>query len=156
MEEKHLVETVEIDENDWDKTPVSVKNLVLKLFGEIEKLKKHLKELQETNEKISEKVNQNSQNSNKITLEIVEEPDVITFETVLNGFKVSYGKQKLFFSDLNEFYQSLLTSAKELLFQLDQSQENLSNFPLLIKIYNFIEQSSTQQEQKSISAIAYL
>ena len=64
MEEKHLVETVEIDENDWDKTPVSVKNLVLKLVGEIEKLKKHLKELQETNEKISEKVNQNSQNSN--------------------------------------------------------------------------------------------
>ena len=96
------------------------------------------------------------QNQNKITLEIVEEPDVITFETVLNVFKVSYGKQKLFFSDLNEFYQSLLTSAKELLFQLDQSQENLSNFPLLIKIYNFIEQSSTQQEQKSISAIAYL
>ena len=96
------------------------------------------------------------QNQNKITLEIVEEPDVITFETVLNGFKVSYGKQKLFFNDLNEFYQSLLISAKELLFQLDQSQENLSNFPLLIKIHNFIEQSSTQQEQKSISAIAYL
>jgi hypothetical protein len=94
------------------------------------------------------------QNQNKITLEIVEEPDVITFETVLKGFKVSYGKQELFFSDLNEFYQSLLTSAKELLFQLDQAQENLSNFPLLIKIRNFIEQSSTQQEQKSISAIA--
>jgi hypothetical protein len=96
------------------------------------------------------------QNQSKITLEIVEEPDVITFETVLNGFKVSYGKQKLFFSDLNEFYQSLLTSAKELLFQLDQAQESLSNFPLLIKIHNFIEQSSTQQVQKSISAIAYL
>jgi len=40
MEEKHLLETGEIDENDWDKTPVSVKNLVLKLVGEIEKLKK--------------------------------------------------------------------------------------------------------------------
>ena len=53
MEEKHLLETGEIDENDCDKTPVSVKNLVLKLVGEIEKLKKHLKELQETNEKIS-------------------------------------------------------------------------------------------------------
>jgi len=61
MEEKHLVEIVEIDENDWEKTPVSVKNLVLKLVEEIEKLKKNLKELQETNEKISEKVNQNSQ-----------------------------------------------------------------------------------------------
>ena len=64
MEEKHLVEIAEIDENDWEKTPVSVKNLVLKLVEEIEKLKKNLKELQETNEKISEKVNQNSQNSN--------------------------------------------------------------------------------------------
>ena len=64
MEEKHLVEIAEIDENDWEKTPVSVKNLVLKLVEEIEKLKKHLKELQETNEKISEKINQNSQNSN--------------------------------------------------------------------------------------------
>lgn len=84
------------------------------------------------------------QNQNKITLEIVEEPDVITFETVLKGFKVSYGKQELFFSDLNEFYQSLLTSVKELLFQLDQTQENLSNFPLPIKIHNFIEQSSTR------------
>jgi signal transduction histidine kinase len=91
------------------------------------------------------------QNKNKITLEIVEEPDVITFETVLNGFKVSYGKQKLFFSDLNEFYQSLLTSAKELLFQLDQSQENLSIFPLLIKIYNFVENclDLTQISEKS-------
>ncbi|MGL5035052.1 MAG: DUF6444 domain-containing protein, partial [Microcystaceae cyanobacterium] len=64
MKEKQLLETTEIDENDWEKNPVSVRNLVLKLVGEIEQLKKHLKELQETNEKISEKVNQNSQNSN--------------------------------------------------------------------------------------------
>ena len=64
MEEKHLLETAEIDENDWEQTPVSVRNLVVKLFDKIEQLEKHLKELQETNEKISEKVNQNSQNSN--------------------------------------------------------------------------------------------
>ncbi len=64
MEEKQLLETGEIDENDWEKTPVSVRNLVVKLFDKIEQLEKHLKELQETNEKISEKVNQNSQNSN--------------------------------------------------------------------------------------------
>ena len=66
MEEKHLLETGEIDENDWEQTPVSVRNLVLKLFDKIEQLEKHLKELQETNEKISEKVNQNSQNSNNL------------------------------------------------------------------------------------------
>ena len=64
MEEKHLLETGEIDENDWEQTPVSVRNLVVKLLDKIEQLEKHLKELQETNEKISEKVNQNSQNSN--------------------------------------------------------------------------------------------
>jgi hypothetical protein len=58
------IETAEIDENGWEQTPVSVRNLVVKLFDKIEQLEKHLKELQETNEKISEKVNQNSQNSN--------------------------------------------------------------------------------------------
>jgi len=46
MEEKHLLETPEINENDWEQTPVSVRNLVLKLVGQIEQLKKHLKELQ--------------------------------------------------------------------------------------------------------------
>ena len=32
MEEKHLLQTEEIDENDWQQTPVSVRNLVLKLL----------------------------------------------------------------------------------------------------------------------------
>ena len=64
MGKKHLLETGEIDENDWEQTPVSVRNLVVKLLDKIERLEKHIKELQETNEKISEKVNQNSQNSN--------------------------------------------------------------------------------------------
>ena len=32
MEEKQLLETAEIDENDWEQTPVSVRNLVVKLF----------------------------------------------------------------------------------------------------------------------------
>ncbi len=94
------------------------------------------------------------QNRNKITLEIIEEPDAVTFETVLKGFKINYGKQELFFSDLNNFYQSLLISAKEFLLQLEQSQENLANFPLLSKIRSFIEQPPTQQEQQSVSAVA--
>jgi hypothetical protein len=34
MEEKHRLETAEIDENDWEQTPVSVRNLVLKLFDQ--------------------------------------------------------------------------------------------------------------------------
>ena len=38
MEEKHLLETGEIDENDWEQTPVSVRNLVVKLLDKIEQL----------------------------------------------------------------------------------------------------------------------
>jgi hypothetical protein len=38
MEEKQLLETAEIDENDWEQTPVSVRNLVVKLFDKIEQL----------------------------------------------------------------------------------------------------------------------
>jgi hypothetical protein len=64
MEEKQLLAIAEIDEKDWEQTPVSVRNLVVKLVEKIEQLEKHLKELQESNEKISEKINQNSQNSN--------------------------------------------------------------------------------------------
>ena len=53
-----------IDTDDWENTPVSVRDLVEKLVEKIEQLEKHKKELQETNEKINEKVNRNSQNSN--------------------------------------------------------------------------------------------
>ena len=73
----------------------------------------------------------------KLTLEILEEPNPITFEPILNGFKITYGKQKLSFNSLKEFDQSLLTSAQEFLRQLEQ--DNLSNFFLLNKIANFTD-----------------
>ena len=73
----------------------------------------------------------------KLTLEILEEPNLITFEPILNGFKITYGKQKLSFNSLKEFDQSLLTSAQEFLRQLEQ--DNLSNFFLLNKIANFTD-----------------
>lgn len=63
MEENDLLKMAKIDENDWERTPVNVRNVVEKLVEKIEQLEKHLKELQETNERISEKINQNSQNS---------------------------------------------------------------------------------------------
>lgn len=85
---------------------------------------------------------QSLQNQNKVTLEIVEEPNLITFEPVLEGFKISYGKQELFFKNLNEFYQSLLTSAQQLRFQLEQDQEKITNLPILSKITNFVQQST--------------
>jgi len=64
MGKKHLLETGEIDENDWEQTPVTVSNLVVKLLDKIERLEKHIKEVQETNEKISEKFNKNYKTSN--------------------------------------------------------------------------------------------
>ncbi len=64
MDEKHSLQIEGIDAGDWEKTPASVRNLVVKLIGRIEQLELHLKELQLANEQISEKVNRNSQNSN--------------------------------------------------------------------------------------------
>ncbi len=99
------------------------------------------------------------QNNNKITLEIVEEPEVITFEPLLEGFKITYGKQTLLFSNLNDFYESLLTSAQAFLSQLEEKSENFSNLPLLSNIYDFIAQSTLQNREKSLNnannAIAY-
>lgn len=63
MDEKHLLETAGIGTDDWEKTPVSVRKLVVQLGLKIEQLEQHLKELQVSNLSLSEKVNQNSQNS---------------------------------------------------------------------------------------------
>ena len=93
---------------------------------------------------------QGLQNNNKITLEIVEEPESITFAPVLEGFKISYGKQALFFSNLNVFHQSLLASAKDFLSQLKQERENISNLPLLSKINHFVQQSTIQKQREAI------
>ena len=63
MDEKHLLETAAIDAEDWEKTPVSVRKLVVQLGLKIEQLEKQLKELQVENQKLEEKVNRNSHNS---------------------------------------------------------------------------------------------
>lgn len=63
MDEKHLLETAAIEADDWDKTPVSVRKLVVQLGLKIEQLEQHLKELQVDNQQLNEKANRNSQNS---------------------------------------------------------------------------------------------
>ena len=63
MDEKHLLETAGIGTDDWEKTPVSVRKLVVHLGLKIEQLEQHLKELQVENQQLREKVNRNSQNS---------------------------------------------------------------------------------------------
>ncbi len=63
MDEKHLLATAGIDSDDWEKTPVSVRKLVVQLGLKIEQLEQHLQELQGSKEQLEEKVNRNSQNS---------------------------------------------------------------------------------------------
>ena len=57
MDEKHLLETAGIDQDDWEKTPVSVRKLVVQLGLKIDQLEQHLKELQVENQQLNEKVN---------------------------------------------------------------------------------------------------
>ena len=64
MDEKHLLEMSGIDADDWAKTPVSVRQLVVHLGLKVEQLEQHLKELQVSKEQVDEKV----------TLELTELP----------------------------------------------------------------------------------
>lgn len=84
---------------------------------------------------------------NKLTLEILEEPEVITFENLLSHFKITYRKQELFFSNLKEFHQALLISTKEFLSQLQPNVKNLGNFPILNKINHFLEESTIKEKE---------
>jgi hypothetical protein len=88
------------------------------------------------------------QTNQKITLDLIEEPETLTFEPILDGFKISYGKQTLLFNTLNEFYQPLLLSAQQFLSQLDQNNNKTTTLPNLINIRHFIEQSILQSEQE--------
>ncbi len=63
MDKKHLLEKAEIDADDWEKTPVSVRKLVVQLGLKIEQLEQHLLQLQVSNQQLNEKANRNSQNS---------------------------------------------------------------------------------------------
>jgi transposase len=60
MDEKQLLEMSGIDAEDWVKTPLSVRRLVVQLGLKIEQLEQYVKELQASNEQITEKVNRNS------------------------------------------------------------------------------------------------
>jgi len=88
------------------------------------------------------------QTNQKITLDLIEEPETLTFEPILDGFKISYGKQTLLFNTLNEFYQPLLLSAQQFLSQLDQNNNKTTTLPNLINIRHFIKQTILQSEQE--------
>jgi hypothetical protein len=63
MNEKQLLEMAGIDAGDWERTPASVRRLVVQLGVKIEQLEQQLKESQGSNEQLEEKVNSNSKNS---------------------------------------------------------------------------------------------
>jgi hypothetical protein len=63
MDEKQLRSMSGIDAEDWERTPVSVRQLVVQLGLKIEQLEQHLKKLQDSKEGLEEKVKRNSENS---------------------------------------------------------------------------------------------
>ena len=66
MEKKpQLREKQKISIEDWEKTPIAVKELVVQLSQKIEQLAQQLTELEKSNQELREKVNQNSKNSNR-------------------------------------------------------------------------------------------
>ena len=65
MENKPLLtQEQKISIEDWAKTPIAVKKLVVQLSQKIEQLEQQLTELEKSNQELTEKVNRNSQNSN--------------------------------------------------------------------------------------------
>ena len=65
MEEPHRRESWEIEERDWQETPIAVKRLVRRLSQELEELRQRIEQLEAENECLKEKVKVSSQNSHK-------------------------------------------------------------------------------------------
>jgi transposase len=63
MEEKQLLLRAEINGEEWEKTPPSVRRAFVRLMKELEALKEQEKKLSEENQGLQEKANRNSQNS---------------------------------------------------------------------------------------------
>jgi hypothetical protein len=63
MNDLALLEKIEIDTRDWEKTPASVKDIVVQLLKRIEQLEQNQQKLLHSTEQLEEKVNQNSGNS---------------------------------------------------------------------------------------------
>ncbi len=66
MDEKYLTEIPGIDADDWEQTPVSVREVVVQLVlkvEQLEQLEQRLKELEIENQQLREKINRNSGNS---------------------------------------------------------------------------------------------
>jgi transposase len=63
MEEQRLAYLIEISQEDWEKTPASVKKLVEEMAQRIEKLEQQLESVLAVQQQLLEKINQTSKNS---------------------------------------------------------------------------------------------
>lgn len=75
-----------------------------------------------------------------IILEIAEEPELITFSSIQNGYKISYSNQLIVFEYIEDFYQSLLNSTENFIKEFEQENIFISHLPLFIKIKDFSTQ----------------
>ena len=65
MEELHLLESWEIEDRDWQETPVAVKRLLVRSWKELEEFRQRIEQLEAENQWLKEKVNNSSRNSHK-------------------------------------------------------------------------------------------
>ncbi|MGI0479279.1 hypothetical protein ACN4EE_00660 [Geminocystis sp. CENA526] len=77
------------------------------------------------------------QKNQNIKIDIIEEPESITFERLFNKFKISYGKQHITFKKIEDFYQCLSITIKDFMQQFEQENIKLSSYPLFTEICHF-------------------
>jgi len=75
--------------------------------------------------------------SQKVAVEIVEEPETITFEPASNGWRLSYGKEWIEFSNIDEFIEAVKLAAAEFLLKVEPISGSEDN-ALLKKIHRFV------------------
>jgi len=72
-----------------------------------------------------------------ITIDIIEEPDLITFQALINGFKIIYGTQQITFKIIDDFSECLKLAIKDFIQQFKQENIILSQYPMFAKITDF-------------------
>ena len=75
MEEKHLLEITGISFEDWNLTPIKVRELVVQQNFRIEQLEQHLQQLKVESDHLQEKVNRNSDNSHSSPPSDLNQPE---------------------------------------------------------------------------------
>jgi hypothetical protein len=75
--------------------------------------------------------------SQKVAVEIVEEPEGIIFEPASKGWRLSYGKEWIEFSSIDEFINAVKSAAAEFLLKVELIPGSEDN-ALLKNIHKFV------------------